>query len=247
MLEVYWVSSCEWLLYHLPCYLRTDASFSGNLKLEEIVPFLGNTELKVLSAVSAFFLILLQTTTAASVKEKVLISSSFVFLFFLTKGLLTLYSRKRLNLKGEIREIWDNMLILPYNIRQIVSLPIYNSHFHAHFTQCFTQFLLDLHFYLPRLLTHRVLFVIVPGLLGFRFSSTPLSTLATLTDGRNLYQLMKRLRRYSAKPQQFLVRVLCSDTPSLLFSPRSLCQFSSERTDQDITLTNSRMDHTTEG
>lgn len=59
-----------------------DASFSGNLKLEEIVPFLGNTELKVLSAVSAFFLILLQTTTAASVKEKVLISSSFVFFFF---------------------------------------------------------------------------------------------------------------------------------------------------------------------
>lgn len=128
------------------------------------------------------------------------------------------------------------------------SSALFNSHSHtAHFTQCFTQFLLGLHFDLPKLLTHRALFLIVPGLPGFRFSSTPQFILAMLTDGRNLYQRMKRLLRYSVKTQQYLVRVLCSDTPSLLFSPRSLCQPSSERTDQDLTLTNSRMDHTAEG
>lgn len=124
MLEVYWVFSCQYFLYHTLCSLIMNASCSGNLKLEEIVPFLGNTELKVLSAISAFFLILLQTATAASVKEKVLISSSFVFFSCLTKGLLTFSSRKKLSLKGELREIWDNLLILPYNIRQIVSLPV---------------------------------------------------------------------------------------------------------------------------
>lgn len=102
-------------------------SFSGNLKLEEIFPFIGNTELKVLSAISAFFLILLQTATAASVKEKVLISSSFVFFPCLIEVILTPSSRKRLNLKGELREIWDNILILPYNIRQIVSLPLFST------------------------------------------------------------------------------------------------------------------------
>lgn len=117
----------------------------------------------------------------------------------------------------------------------------------AHFTQCFTQFLLGLHFHLPTLLTDRALFLIVPGLPGFRSSSTPLSTSAMLTDGRNLYQWMTRLLRFSMKTRQFLARVLCSDSPSLLFSPQSLCQSSSERTDQDTARTNPRIDHTAEG
>ena len=65
----YWQSQCAVLTVY---------SISGNLKLDDIFPSLGNSELKVLSIISAFLLISLQLTTAASVKEKVLISSSSV-------------------------------------------------------------------------------------------------------------------------------------------------------------------------
>ncbi|KAH8112394.1 MFS general substrate transporter [Phellopilus nigrolimitatus] len=77
--------------------------FIGNLNLHEILSIFGNSQLEVLSVLAAFLLLSTQSTTAACVKEKVIISSS----------------RARKNLSQEIREIWDNILTLPRVIRQI--------------------------------------------------------------------------------------------------------------------------------
>ncbi|KAI5121605.1 hypothetical protein M0805_009476 [Coniferiporia weirii] len=77
--------------------------FIGNVNLADPLSFLGNTQLEVLSVIAAFLLLSTQSTTAACVKERVLLSSS----------------RNRDGLRQEIREIWDNILTLPRVIRQI--------------------------------------------------------------------------------------------------------------------------------
>ncbi|THH09710.1 hypothetical protein EW145_g1817 [Phellinidium pouzarii] len=78
-------------------------SVIGNLDLAGPLSFLGNNQLEVLSVLAAFLLLSTQSTTAACVKEKVLISSS----------------RSRSGLRQKFREIYNNILSLPRIIRQI--------------------------------------------------------------------------------------------------------------------------------
>jgi hypothetical protein len=53
--------------------------FSGSLDLPRMFPFLGTQELQVLSFLASFFLIALQCITCIFVKEKVLVSTMYVF------------------------------------------------------------------------------------------------------------------------------------------------------------------------
>ncbi|PAV17928.1 MFS general substrate transporter [Pyrrhoderma noxium] len=77
--------------------------FIGNADLTHGFPWFGSTQMEILSVLAAFLLLSTQLTTAATVKEKILVSSSGA-----KKGL-----------RQEIREIWDNILTLPRIIRQI--------------------------------------------------------------------------------------------------------------------------------
>ncbi|EJD02015.1 MFS general substrate transporter [Fomitiporia mediterranea MF3/22] len=83
--------------------------FIGNVDLTKVFPIFGRTELQVLSVIASFLLLLTQSTTAACVKERVLVSSSCV---------PNIYKAQK-SLREEIREIWDNLLNLPRVIRQI--------------------------------------------------------------------------------------------------------------------------------
>ncbi|KAI0694137.1 major facilitator superfamily domain-containing protein [Cytidiella melzeri] len=77
--------------------------FVGNVDMTKVFPFLGNTELEVLAVVGSFLLIATHLATAASVKEKVVVSSGAG-----NKGLMT-----------EMKEIWVNARTLPPTILQI--------------------------------------------------------------------------------------------------------------------------------
>ena len=56
--------------------LNSTCEYRGNIELATVFPFLGNTEIQIVSALSAFLLLATQGATAASVREKVLLSSS---------------------------------------------------------------------------------------------------------------------------------------------------------------------------
>lgn len=77
--------------------------FIGNADLTHGFPWFGSTQMEVLSVLAVFLLLSTQLTTAATVKEKILVSSS----------------NTKKGLRQEIREIWDNILTLPRIIRQI--------------------------------------------------------------------------------------------------------------------------------
>lgn len=53
-------------------------TFSGNVDLTTVFSFLGETQLEILSVIAVFTLIASHGATAANVKEKVLVSSSYV-------------------------------------------------------------------------------------------------------------------------------------------------------------------------
>ncbi|EKM56768.1 uncharacterized protein PHACADRAFT_254080 [Phanerochaete carnosa HHB-10118-sp] len=77
--------------------------FVGNVDMTKVFPFLGDTELEVLSVIGSFLLVLTHCATAYSVKEKVVISTKQT-----DKGL-----------RKEFKEIWTNIRTLPTVIRQI--------------------------------------------------------------------------------------------------------------------------------
>ncbi|KAI0088334.1 major facilitator superfamily domain-containing protein [Irpex rosettiformis] len=77
--------------------------FIGNVDMTKVFPFLGNTELEVLSVVGSLLLIASHVATAVNVKEKVVVSSQAQ-----KKGLL-----------NEMKEIWVNAKSLPSTIFQI--------------------------------------------------------------------------------------------------------------------------------
>jgi len=81
---------------------------SGNIDLPRILPFLGNTQLQVLSVVVSLLLLIGHLVMAMLVKEPVLRRKS-----------------QGKSFCQEIKEIWSNMKILPPIIRQIVcTLPL---------------------------------------------------------------------------------------------------------------------------
>ena len=89
--------------------------------MTKVLPFLGSTELEVLSVLGAFLLVLTHLATAYCVKEKVLVSSKYVAAS--GSGFVVIDSQRRNSDKGlrkEFKEIWDNIRTLPPTIRQIV-------------------------------------------------------------------------------------------------------------------------------
>jgi solute carrier family 45 protein 1/2/4 len=68
--------------------LHSILNSSGNVDLPHMFPFLGRGQLEVLSIIASFLLVATQMLTAFCVKEKVLISSKYVYVF-LFSDLLT--------------------------------------------------------------------------------------------------------------------------------------------------------------
>jgi hypothetical protein len=64
-------------VYALLRLLKTssDILFSGNVDLTKIFPFLGNTQLQVLSVIASFLLLGSHVVMAILVKERILLSS----------------------------------------------------------------------------------------------------------------------------------------------------------------------------
>ena len=95
----------------------------GNLDVTKVFPFLGKTDLEVLSVIGAFLLVATHLMTALSVKEKVVVSSQYVVSVLSPK--ISSHGTLRVAKKGlrqEFKEIWDNARSLPPVIRQIVSV-----------------------------------------------------------------------------------------------------------------------------
>lgn len=94
--------------------------------MTKVFPIFGNTQLEVLSVVASFLLISTHGMTGTCVKEKVLVSSSFVPLCRSLPGSIASLTKKdghRRSNKGfrkEVKDIWHNLLTLPRIIRQIV-------------------------------------------------------------------------------------------------------------------------------
>ncbi|KAI3607991.1 sucrose transporter [Moniliophthora roreri] len=82
--------------------------FLGNLELPDLLPFLGSTQLEVLSVMGCFILLATHMTTAALVSEKVLVESP-----------QTGAGGPIQKLVQELKDIWNNILTLPRVIRQI--------------------------------------------------------------------------------------------------------------------------------
>lgn len=77
--------------------------FSGNINLPRILPFLGKTQLEVLSVIVSLLLLAGHLLMAILVKERVLCTKS-----------------RGKSFRQELRDIWSNMKTLPHVIRQIV-------------------------------------------------------------------------------------------------------------------------------
>lgn len=85
---------------------------SGNVKLPNLFPFLGKTQLQVLSVLSALLLLVTNGTTAYAVRERVLLEPP-------RKRMLT---ETPFGIFGTVRDIWMNALTLPYVIMRIVRM-----------------------------------------------------------------------------------------------------------------------------
>jgi solute carrier family 45 protein 1/2/4 len=79
--------------------------YSGNINLPSILPFLGKTQLEVLSVVVSLLLLCGHLIMAIMVKERVLCSKA-----------------QGKSLRQEVKDIWSNMRTLPRVIRQIVGI-----------------------------------------------------------------------------------------------------------------------------
>ncbi|KIP03126.1 hypothetical protein PHLGIDRAFT_111240 [Phlebiopsis gigantea 11061_1 CR5-6] len=77
--------------------------FIGNVDMTRVLPFLGKTELEVLSVVGSFLLVLTHAVTSYCTKEKVVLDTK----------------QKKKGLVKEFKEIWINIKTLPTVIRQI--------------------------------------------------------------------------------------------------------------------------------
>lgn len=92
--------------------------------MTKVLPFIGDTELEVLSVFGAFLLVFTHVTTAFCTKEKVVVSSQYAVSPLLHASFHTckyLHSATKKGLRQEFKEIWDNAKTLPPTIRQIVS------------------------------------------------------------------------------------------------------------------------------
>jgi hypothetical protein len=83
---------------------------SGGIDMPSLLPFLGHTELEVLSVVGVLTLVGTHLVTITSVKERILLASGYA-------QVLSSLPRKLIQ---ELNEIWVNAWNLPPVIRQIV-------------------------------------------------------------------------------------------------------------------------------
>lgn len=91
----------------------TTMSSSGNINLPKLFPFLGSTQLQVLSFLSAFLLLFTFALTVVAVRERVLLEPS--------SRRATDDDATRHGIFTTIKDIWANMWTLPYVIMRIVS------------------------------------------------------------------------------------------------------------------------------
>ena len=113
--------------------------------MTKVFPFLGNTELEVLSVVGSFLLIASHIATALNVQEKVVVSSQYVYLSLLQASLLMNPRAQKKGLLNELKEIWINAKTLPPTIFQIVSSSItFNVHDAYFVTPVFNTILVSL-------------------------------------------------------------------------------------------------------
>ncbi|KAG8712649.1 hypothetical protein FRC09_019623 [Ceratobasidium sp. 395] len=104
--------------------------FIGGVNLPRVIPWLGRTQLEVLSIVSSALLLGLHGVTAGSVEEKVLVTDGFVSVLFERVGSsLTTASRSASEENVFVRifkDIWDNILTLPRTIRSICMVQFFS-------------------------------------------------------------------------------------------------------------------------
>jgi hypothetical protein len=92
--------------------------------MPSLLPFLGRTELEVLSIVGSAILIGTHITAITAIKERILLASRYVFnlshLGSRETNCPLAFSKARMTFRQEIRDLWVNAWNLPPVIRQIV-------------------------------------------------------------------------------------------------------------------------------
>ncbi|CAE6500593.1 unnamed protein product [Rhizoctonia solani] len=104
--------------------------FIGGINLPNVFPWLGRTQLEVLTVVSSVLLLALHGVTAASVEEKVLVVDGQVRSSLFRDG-ISLICRIRGASDGNVfvrifKDIWDNILTLPRTIRSICMVQFFS-------------------------------------------------------------------------------------------------------------------------
>ncbi|WVQ95210.1 hypothetical protein IAU59_002304 [Kwoniella sp. CBS 9459] len=87
--------------------------FVGNLDLPPVFPFLGKTQLQILSFMTSAILIVTHTFTSWAVSERVLLRDD--------------RPQSQSSLKSNLRSIWENMFSLPPGIRMICFIQFFAS------------------------------------------------------------------------------------------------------------------------
>ncbi|WWC90419.1 uncharacterized protein L201_005354 [Kwoniella dendrophila CBS 6074] len=87
--------------------------FVGNLDLPPVLPFLGKTQLQILSFMTSAILIISHTFTSWAVSERVLLRDD--------------RPQSQSSLKANLKSIWDNMFSLPPGIRTICFVQFFAS------------------------------------------------------------------------------------------------------------------------
>ncbi|OCF57727.1 solute carrier family 45, member 1/2/4 [Kwoniella mangroviensis CBS 10435] len=87
--------------------------FVGNLDLPPVLPFLGKTQLQILSFMTSAILVISHTFTSWAVSERVLLRDD--------------RPQSQSSLKANLKSIWDNMFSLPPGIRTICFVQFFAS------------------------------------------------------------------------------------------------------------------------
>ncbi|WRT68682.1 uncharacterized protein IL334_005661 [Kwoniella shivajii] len=87
--------------------------FVGNLDLPPVLPFLGKSQLQILSFMTSAILMISHTFTSWAVSERVLLRDD--------------RPQSKSNLKANLKSIWDNMFSLPPGIRTICFVQFFAS------------------------------------------------------------------------------------------------------------------------
>ncbi|OCF75727.1 solute carrier family 45, member 1/2/4 [Kwoniella mangroviensis CBS 8886] len=87
--------------------------FVGNLDLPPVLPFLGRTQLQILSFMTSAILVISHTFTSWAVSERVLLRDD--------------RPQSQSSLKANLKSIWDNMFSLPPGIRTICFVQFFAS------------------------------------------------------------------------------------------------------------------------